>query len=233
MSARREQSAGTSVHHELIYVVIPLRRFLLRGVRDKLFQERIRPTPPGPDRAVPLALPPGEGHPLTMVRRPVARLPHVCIFWGDDPPDPPVWALPTKRPGGFSQACMAPLGPRVWAAPTRRPGGFSQALWRSLGPGVGFARRASWWFLPSWLVFLGNRRSLGPSGLRGQGVLVVSHGACVFRGRRLLGPGRGLRGQGRPGGFFGWFVSRPGTRRWDFAHGAFRWLSSRLLFVSC
>ena len=59
MSASREQSGGTSVHDELIYVVIHLRCFMLRHVRAKLFKGGSGLPPQGRDRAVPLALPPG------------------------------------------------------------------------------------------------------------------------------------------------------------------------------
>jgi hypothetical protein len=89
ISARGEQSSGTPVHGKLVYVVIPLRRFMLRDVRDKLFPGRIRPTPPRPgSRGAPRS-PPGEGHPLTMFggRWPPSR----CLYLlGDDPQTPGV-----------------------------------------------------------------------------------------------------------------------------------------------
>jgi hypothetical protein len=62
---RPKLSAETSVQNDPIYVVIPLRvDRAICGMPAALrisFLERNRPTPPGPDRVVPLALPPGEG----------------------------------------------------------------------------------------------------------------------------------------------------------------------------
>jgi hypothetical protein len=111
--ARREQSAATPVHHELIYVVIPLRRFMLRGVRDKLFQERIRPTPPGPGPSGAPRSPPRRGAPPNHGQAPFGAFPTRVSSGGTDfrhgglpppippGPRPPVWALPTRRSGGF------------------------------------------------------------------------------------------------------------------------------------
>jgi hypothetical protein len=64
--ALSKHSAGTSVQEEPIYVVIPLRvdgcPYAACGRTWRSFiVKRTRPTPPGPDRVVPLALPPGEG----------------------------------------------------------------------------------------------------------------------------------------------------------------------------
>lgn len=76
--------------------------------------------PQGRDRAVPLALPPGEGHPLTMV----------APFGG--------------LPGFVSSGGTTHQTPRVGFAHRALPTGRSGDAPRP--PGVGFAHRAFWWF---------------------------------------------------------------------------------------
>ena len=127
--ARREQSAATPVHEELIYVVIPLRRFMLRGVRDKLFQERIRPTPPGPGPLrCPSLSPPGEGHPLTLgghCQRPFGPPPDDLYLLGGGPPRPPHVGFAHKAFWWGSASWYVASGQvLVWGLPTRRSGGF-------------------------------------------------------------------------------------------------------------
>jgi hypothetical protein len=81
-------SAETSVQNRAIYVVIPLRvdRSICgmpAALRISFTVERNRPTPPGPDRLVPLALPPGEGDPKLPVGLLLAAFPSPCALWGD------------------------------------------------------------------------------------------------------------------------------------------------------
>src|ERR1700678_4456852 len=130
MSARREQSAGTSVHDELIYVVIPLRCFMLRHVRDKLFKGGSGLPPQGRFRCGAPRSPPRRGAPPNKLPPCSASLraafPFRLYLLGDDPQTPDVgfahrafwWFLPL---GASSEAS---LRLRMWASPTRRSGGF-------------------------------------------------------------------------------------------------------------
>jgi len=106
-------SAGTSVQNEPIYVVIPLRVDrsicgMQAVLRISFTVERNRPTPPGPDRVVPLALPPGEGDHLFLFgcqwqpSQPLFTVGDDCLLRGDGPHTP-------MRPSAAKPACSTGL----------------------------------------------------------------------------------------------------------------------------
>ena len=109
-------SARTSVQNEPIYVVIPLRVDrsicgMQAVLRISFTVERNRPTPPGPDRVIPLALPPGEGDHLFLFGC-LAPFPPLFAA-GGRPPTPTLRRNPLRLVGlvppeiGIPRSCKA------------------------------------------------------------------------------------------------------------------------------
>lgn len=111
-------SARTSVQNEAIYVVIPLRVDrsicgMQAVLRISFPVERNRPTPPGPDRVVPLALPPGEGDHLFLFG--CQWQPSQPLFTAGGRPLHPRCGLRPRKPG-CSTGLRPTCGGRVWDA---------------------------------------------------------------------------------------------------------------------
>jgi hypothetical protein len=126
-----KQSAGTSVHDQPIYVVIPLRDDRCPSVLDVIglgfTVERRRPTPPGPDRVVPPRSPPRRGG--TTFFSPSPSL-IVENFWPRGPAKQPR----TKRCLGGRRRLPWRAGScrcRIWETGCRRGNRSHRGRWRS------------------------------------------------------------------------------------------------------